>query len=67
MIPILVPLFVSAFRRATDLAMAMEARCYRGGSGRTKMKPLHYEARDRVTYLILLVYLGIVIALRILF
>ena len=36
MIPILVPLFVSAFRRATDLAMAMEARCYRGGSGRTK-------------------------------
>ena len=61
MIPILVPLFVSAFRRAT------EARCYRGGSGRTKMKPLHYEARDRVTYLILLVYLGIVIALRILF
>ena len=67
MIPILVPLFVSAFRRATDLAMAMEARCYRGGSGLTKMKPLHYEARDRVTYLILLVYLGIVIALRILF
>ena len=67
MIPILVPLFVSAFRRATDLAMAMEARCYRGGSGRTKMKPLHYEARDRVTYLILLVYLGIVITLRILF
>ena len=67
MMSILVPLFVSAFRRATDLAMAMEARCYRGGSGRTKMKPLHYEARDRVTYLILLVYLGIVIALRILF
>ena len=67
MIPLLVPLFVSAFRRADDLAMAMEARCYRGGSGRTKMKPLHYEARDRVTYLILLVYLGIVIALRILF
>ena len=67
MIPILVPLFVSAFRRATDLAMAMEARCYRGGNGRTKMKPLHYEARDRVTYLIFLVYLGIVIALRILF
>ena len=45
MIPILVPLFVSAFRRATDLAMAMEARCYRGGSGRTKMKPLHYESK----------------------
>ena len=66
-IPILVPLFVSAFRRATDLAMAMEARCYRGGSGRTKMKPLHYERRDRITYLILLAYLGIVIVLRIVF
>lgn len=39
MVPLLVPLFISAFRRATDLAMAMEARCYRGGDGRTKMKP----------------------------
>lgn len=67
MIPILVPLFVSAFRRATGSGEGDGARCYRGGSGRTKMKPLHYEARDRVTYLILLVYLGIVIALRILF
>ncbi len=67
MIPILVPLFVSAFRRATDLAMAMEARCYRGGSGRTKMKPLHYERRDRITYVILFIYLGIVIALKIIF
>ena len=42
MIPLLVPLFVSAFRRADDLAMAMEARCYNGGEGRTKMKPLAY-------------------------
>lgn len=48
MIPILVPLFVSAFRRANDLAMAMEARCYRGGEGRTKMKPLRYQTRDRI-------------------
>ena len=47
MVPILVPLFVSAFRRANDLAMAMEARCYRGGDGRTKMKPLHYTGVDR--------------------
>ena len=45
MVPLLVPLFVSAFRRATDLAMAMEARCYRGGEGRTKMKPLQYKDR----------------------
>ena len=56
MIPILVPLFVSAFRRANDLAMAMEARCYRGGEGRTKMKPLHYESRDRAAYTIVIIY-----------
>ncbi len=64
MIPILVPLFVSAFRRATDLAMAMEARCYRGGEGRTKMKPLQYERRDGFAYAVLLAYLAAVIALR---
>jgi energy-coupling factor transport system permease protein len=66
LIPLLVPLFVSAFRRANDLAMAMEARCYRGGDGRTKMKPLHYMGRDYVAYLCLLVYLAAVIAVRIL-
>ena len=43
MVPLLVPLFISAFRRANDLAMAMEARCYHGGEHRTQMKPLHYE------------------------
>ena len=57
MIPILVPLFVSAFRRANDLAMAMEARCYHGGDGRTKMKPLQCHRNDRVAYLITLLYL----------
>lgn len=56
MVPILVPLFVSAFRRANDLAMAMEARCYNGGEGRTKMKPLKYEAGDRVSYFLLILY-----------
>lgn len=66
MVPLLVPLFVSAFRRANDLAMAMEARCYRGGEGRTKMKPLHYQKCDRMAYLTLLVYLAAVIGLRIL-
>ena len=50
MVPLLVPLFISAFRRANDLAMAMEDRCYHGGDGRTKMKPLHYESRDRIAY-----------------
>ncbi len=53
LVPVLVPLFVSAFRRAGDLAMAMEARCYRGGDGRTKMKPLIYKKRDAFGYLIL--------------
>ena len=56
MIPILVPLFVSAFRRANDLAMAMEARCYRGGEGRTKMKPLVYGKKDYIAYGITIVY-----------
>ncbi len=57
MVPLLVPLFVSAFRRANDLAMAMEARCYRGGDGRTKMKPLVYQRRDKVGYLCIALYL----------
>lgn len=66
LIPLLVPLFVSAFRRANDLAMAMEARAYRGGEGRTKMKPLVYKKRDAVAYIILFAYLGIIIAARVL-
>lgn len=53
LVPLLVPLFVSAFRRATDLAMAMEARCYRGGKGRTKMKPLKFKALDYGTMLVM--------------
>lgn len=57
MVPLLVPLFISAFRRANDLAMAMEARCYRGGNGRTKMKPLVYKKRDAIAYLVLITYL----------
>lgn len=57
LVPLLVPLFISAFRRANDLAMAMEARCYRGGDHRTKMKPLHYEKRDYVAYVIVACYL----------
>ncbi len=67
MIPLLIPLFVSAFRRADDLAMAMEARCYSGGAGRTKMKPLKYGRNDRLTYLLDFVFLGLVIGARVLF
>ncbi|MBO5164991.1 MAG: energy-coupling factor transporter transmembrane protein EcfT [Lachnospiraceae bacterium] len=58
MVPLLVPLFISAFRRANDLAMAMEARCYRGGNGRTKMKPLVYKKRDAIAYMVLFAYLA---------
>ena len=57
MIPILVPLFISAFRRADELATAMECRCYQGGDGRTKMKMLHYHRND---YLALLLGAGII-------
>jgi len=57
MVPLLVPLFVSAFRRANDLAMAMEARCYRGGEGRTKMKPLKYHKRDFLAYFLLIFFM----------
>lgn len=56
LVPLLVPLFISAFRRANDLAMAMEARCYRGGENRTKMKPLQYKKRDYISYGIVCVY-----------
>ena len=68
LVPLLVPLFISAFRRASDLAMAMEARCYRGGDGRTKMKPLIYKRRDHLAFFILFLYLVLaVVAGRILF
>ena len=65
MIPLLVPLFVSAFRRASDLAMAMEARCYHGSQGRTRMKPLVYKSRDFIAYGIIGAYLATVIIMRV--
>ncbi len=61
MVPLLVPLFIAAFRRANDLAMAMEARCYRGGEGRTKMKPLIYRKSDYAAYGVLALYLVLMI------
>lgn len=61
MVSILVPLLVSATRRAYDLANAMEARCYRGGKGRTKMKPLQYRQSDLLSYGVLLLYFAGVI------
>lgn len=65
LIPILVPLFVSAYRRAGDLAMAMEARCYNGGEGRTKMKPLKYKGRDLSAYLLMFFYIAVLVTVGI--
>lgn len=64
MIPILIPLFVGSFRIAQDLALAMEARCYHGGVGCTRMKEIVFSRRDGVAGVLLAVFLGIVIASR---
>ncbi|MBO4361072.1 MAG: energy-coupling factor transporter transmembrane protein EcfT [Eubacteriaceae bacterium] len=64
LIPILVPLFVSAFQRASELAMAMEARCYRGAEGRTRLKELHYSKADIVAYCIVILALAGIWATR---
>ena len=63
MTPILVPLFLSAFRRADELAMAMEARCYRGGEGRTHMKKLQITSIDYAAIIIVLIFFGITLSL----
>lgn len=64
-VPILVPLFVSAFRRANELALAMESRCYRGGEGRTKLHPLKYKGADIASYIVMIVYLLCIIGINI--
>lgn len=64
LIPILVPLFISAFRRADELATAMECRCYQGGEGRTKMKLLRYHREDFLSYGVGVVLLIVVIVLK---
>ena len=65
LIPLLVPLFISAFRRADELAVAMEARCYRGGDHRTRMRTLEYTSLDRNAYIAIFVLLAIIVAIRI--
>ena len=65
LIPILVPLFISAFRRADELATAMECRCYQGGEGRTKMKLLRYSLLDLKAYLSGVLLLAGIIVLRV--
>lgn len=64
LLPILVPLFLSAINRASELAMAMEARCYHGGEGRTRLHELHYENRDRVAGILVALILAIAVASR---
>ena len=64
LVPILVPLFISAFRRADELATAMECRCYQGGDGRTKMKLLRYKQRDIKAFLVSIILLAGIIVLR---
>lgn len=64
MVPLLVPLFISAFRRADELATAMEARCYRGGENRTRMKELRYQARDGIALGIIVLLVVILLFMR---
>ena len=59
--PVLVPLFIAAIRRASDLAMAMDARCYNGGEGKTRLHPLVYKKQDYAAYGIMLLYVAIMI------
>ena len=64
LVPLLVPLFVSAFRRAEELGTAMEARCYRGGYNRTKMKVSKLKKADYISYVLQFIYLGSIIVTR---
>ena len=64
LIPILVPLFVSSFRIAQDLALAMEARCYNGGGGRTRMNEIHFRRGDAVAAVLMVLFLAAIIASR---
>ena len=65
LVPILVPLFISSFRRADELAVAMECRCYHGGEGRTRLKQLYYQKRDCIAIVLGCLVLAAVIALRV--
>ena len=67
MIPILIPLFVSSFRKADDLAIAMESRCYHGGDGRTRMHQLKFRKEDLIAILITLLFVAALIVILVLF
>ena len=65
LVPIIVPLFASVFRRADELATAMECRCYHGGEGRTKLRILKYHVRDVITLIIMFLFVAAIIAINI--
>jgi energy-coupling factor transport system permease protein len=67
LVPVLIPLFISAFRRADELAMAMECRCYRGGDGRTRLKVLHCTRRDYLSLAVCLACFALILASRLVF
>ena len=64
LVPILIPLFVSSFRIASDLALAMEARCYHGGDGRTRMNEIHFHRGDAVAAVLMILFLALIIVSR---
>ena len=64
LVPVLIPLFVSSFRRANELAYAMECRCYRGGEGRTKMKIMKLSVRDYISLIVVIVFIALIVALN---
>ena len=67
LVPVLIPLFISAFRRADELAMAMECRCYRGGAGRTRLKVLHCEKQDYIDLAVCIACFAVILASRLVF
>ena len=64
LIPILIPLFISSFRIAQDLALAMEARCYHGGAGRTRMNEIRFDRGDVLAGILMVLFLAVIIASR---
>ena len=67
LVPVLIPLFISVFRRADELAMAMECRCYRGGEGRTRLKVLRCEKQDYIDLVVCIACFGVILASRLVF
>ena len=67
LVPVLIPLFISAFRRADELAMAMECRCYRGGTGRTRLKVLRCEKQDFIDLAVCIACFAVILASRLVF